>query len=100
MNEQEFESEIYTLTDEDGNEIEFEVLASAELDGTTYFAMAPVESDKNKDENNDVLEYVLLKIVTDEDGEEMFETVVDDEEEEKVASYFDELFDSEVDYDD
>lgn len=95
MNEQEYESELYTLTDEDGNEIEFEVLASAELDGTTYYAMAPADSD----DSDDVLEYVLLKLVTDENGEEMFETVVDDEEEEKVAGYFDELFDSEVDYD-
>jgi uncharacterized protein YrzB (UPF0473 family) len=95
MNEQEFDTEFYTLTDEDGNEIEFEVLATAEIDGVTYYAMAPAESD----DDSDVLEYVLLKVITDESGEDMFETVVDADEEEKVAQYFDELFDSEVDYD-
>ena len=30
-----------TLTDEDGKEIEFEVIGEAELDGTTYYAMMP-----------------------------------------------------------
>lgn len=95
MNEQEFESEFYTLTDEDGNEIEFEVIGSAEINGTEYFAMIPTDS-SNKD---GIVEYVLLKKEKDESGEEMFVTIDDDEEFDRVADYFDDMFDSEEDYD-
>ena len=85
-----------TLTDEDGNEIDFEVIGEAELDGTVYYAMEPVDAEQADD---GVIEYVLLKRVTDEDGEDMFETIDDEAEFDKVAAYFDDLFDSEADYD-
>ena len=90
------ESLFCTLTDEDGNEIDFEVIGEAELDGTVYYAMEPVDADEAED---GVIEYVLLKRVTDENGEDMFETIDDEAEFDKVAAYFDDLFDSEADYD-
>ncbi len=89
------EALVITLTDEDGTEIEFEVIGEAELDGTTYYAMMPTE---NPSAEEGIIEYVLLKKEV-EDGEDVFVTVDDEEEFEKVANYFDELFDSEVDYD-
>lgn len=89
------EALIITLTDEDGSEIEFEVIGEAELDGTTYYAMMPTE---NPSAEEGIIEYVLLKKEV-EDGEDVFVTVDDEEEFEKVANYFDELFDSEEDYD-
>ena len=46
-----------------------------------------------------LIEYVLLKKEQDENGEDLFITLDDEDEFEKVANYFDELFDSEVDYD-
>lgn len=85
-----------TLTDEDGNEIDFEVIGEAEIDGTVYYAMEPVDAEQADD---GVIEYVLLKRVTDENGEDMFETIDDEAEFDKVAAYFDDLFDSEADYD-
>ena len=39
------EREFYTLTDEEGNEFEFELAAIAEFKGSTYYAMIPVEDD-------------------------------------------------------
>ena len=90
------EALIITLTDEDGSEIEFEVIGEAELDGTTYYAMMPTE---NANAEEGLIEYVLLKKEKDEDGEDLFITLDDEDEFEKVANYFDELFDSEVDYD-
>ena len=89
------EALIITPTDEDGSEIEFEVIGEAELDGTTYYAMMPTE---NPSAEEGIIEYVLLKKEV-EDGEDVFVTVDDEEEFEKVANYFDELFDSEEDYD-
>lgn len=96
MNDNNFESEFYTLTDEDGNEIEFELAASAEIDGVEYFAMIPTDSDIADD---GMIEYVVLKKEKDADGEDMFVTIDDDDEFDKVADYFDDLFDSEEDYD-
>ncbi len=96
MNEQEFESEFYTLTDEDGNETEFEVIGSAEINGIEYFAMVPSDAAAG---NDGMIEYVLLKKEKDESGEEMFVTIDDDDEFDRVADYFDDMFDSEEDYD-
>ncbi len=96
MDEKEFETEYYTLTDEEGNELNFEVIASAEIEGTVYYAMIPVD---DQPEEEDVYEYVILKAEKDEDGEDMLVTIDDDEEFDSVADYFDDLLSNEADYD-
>ena len=92
---EEEDSLIFTLTDEDGNDIDFEVVGEYEKDGQRYFAMIPV-ADENPD--SDVCEYVVLKLAV-EDGEEVLISVDDDEELDAVADYFDDLFSREIDYD-
>lgn len=87
---------IVTLTDEDGKEIDFEVIGDAEIDGIVYYAMTPVGATEN---NEGIIEYVLLKLIKDEEGEEVFVTVDDEDEFDKVANFFDDMFDSEEDYD-
>ncbi len=88
-----FNEEVFTLTDEEGNEKQFELLGSQELDGNTYLALAPVEDNENE-------EYVILKVeVEEESGEEILVTIDDDDEFDRVADFFnDELFGS-IDYD-
>ena len=90
------ESNIIPLIDEDGNEINFEIIGDAEIDGVVYYAMTPAGAQEN---NEGIIEYVLLKLVKDEEGEEVFVTVDDEDEFDKVADFFDDLFDSEEDYD-
>ena len=90
------ESNIITLTDEDGKEIDFEIVGDAEIDGVVYFAMTPAGAQET---NEGIIEYVLLKLTEDEDGDEVFVTVDDEDEFDKVADFFDDLFDSEEDYD-
>jgi len=86
-----FEDDIYTLTDEEGNENKFELQGSLELDGVTYLALMPI------DETDD--EFVILKVTTDDDGEEVLITIDDDEEFDRIADIFqDELFGN-IDYD-
>jgi len=87
-----FGDEIYTLTDEDGNENQFELIGSKKIDGNTYLALVPID-------NNDDDEYVILKIEKDEDGEEILVTIDDDDEFERVADAFDDEFFSEIDHD-
>ena len=94
MEEKIFENDFFTLTDEDGNEIEFELIGRCEKDGQQYFAMIPVEENKT---DSDIYEYVILKLAT-EDGEEVLVTVDDDEELDNIADYFDDQFNA-IDYD-
>ena len=88
--------ETFTLTDEEGNEIEFELIGSGEVDGVMYYAMIPAE--EAKDENRDTFEYVILKSEVDENGDELLFTIDDDEEFDRIADFFDDMF-STVDFD-
>ena len=83
--------EIFTLTDEEGNESEFELLGSREVDGVLYLALAPTA-------DNEEGEYVILKMAPSEDGSEgdMLVTIDDDDEFDMIADIFDnELFETE-----
>ena len=83
--------DIFTLTDEEGVEKQFSLLGSCEIDGQEYYALVPL------DEGTD--EYVILKVGTDDDGEECLVSVDDDDEFEKIAEIFDDMLFDEVDYD-
>jgi uncharacterized protein YrzB (UPF0473 family) len=50
--------ERFTLTDEEGNEIEFELIGSGEVDGVMYYAMIPAE--EAEDENREL--FMLLPV--------------------------------------
>lgn len=77
MNE-DFDNTYVMLTDDEGNEKEFEHIDTVEMDGETYVAFIPV--DVKVDE---IAEVVILK-VAEEDGEEILVTVEDDEEADRV----------------
>lgn len=96
MDETALEGEFCTLTDEDGNELQFEVIGSAELNGQIYYAMVPAD---DQPEEDGVYEYVILKTEKDENGEDILVTVDDDDEFDDVADYFDDMLSSETDYD-
>ncbi len=85
--------DVYTLTDEDGKEEQFELLADTEMDGVRYLALAPFT-----EEDVEELEYVILKEEV-ENGETVFATVDDDETFERVSEFFDDLFFNEIDCD-
>ena len=94
MEENTMSNEFFTFVDEDGTEIEFELIGQCELKGNTYYAMIPVGSG----DDGEFCEYTILKAAM-EDGEEVFVTIDDDEEFDSVADYFDDLFSEEIDYD-
>ena len=94
---QEEETAICMLQDENGNEHKFEVIAHCEYQGATYYAMIPA---LDSDMEEEFCEYVILKEIVDENGEESLVSVDDNEEEfNAVADIFDNLFDEEIDYD-
>ncbi len=93
------EREFYTLTDEEGNEVEFELIGVAELKGVTYYAMIPADAADNAEEDGGFCEYIILRAEKDENGEDSLVTVDDDDEFDDVADYFDDMFSEEIDYD-
>ena len=85
------EVQIFTLTDENGVESDFELLLSMDIEGTTYMALVPVSE-------NEEGEYVILKLA-EEDGEDVLLTIDDDDEFERIADIFDEELFGEIDHD-
>lgn len=93
--EEEYDVDVYTLVDEDGVETDFEFLGTIELDGNTYVAFSPIEQNPESDEE----EYVVFKVSTDEDGNEVYDNIEDDDEFDKVSDAFEDAFWSELDLD-
>ena len=77
-----FGADIITLTDDEGNEFEFEHIDTIELKGKVYLAFT--ETDENKKDES-VSEIIILRLDKDEDGEEILSTV--DDESELEAAY-------------
>ena len=70
---EDFGNNYVVLTDEDGNEVEFEHIDTVEVDGETYMAFIPAELAVDEE-----AEVVILKVV-EEDGEEVLVSVEDDD---------------------
>ncbi len=86
-----FEGEIVTLTDEFGNDIQFEHYGSLEMDGTVYVGLIEITDDpKAKLMNNGTL--FLLKTVEDDNGEELLVTIDDEDELKRVIALFEEEY--------
>ncbi|MBQ2934270.1 MAG: DUF1292 domain-containing protein [Clostridia bacterium] len=85
MNE-DYNPDIITLSDDDGNEFTFEVLDAIENDEARYLALLPVYEDPQK-MLDDSGELVIVK-VDEENGEEFFSEIEDDDEYEMVADAF------------
>lgn len=93
LNAEELEPLVVTLVDEEtGEEQNFEIIADGLIDNNTYYALVPAGEEESE-------EYIILRSRTAENGDVIFETVDDDDEFEKVEDYFNDLFFSEVDYD-
>ena len=100
MEEYNNEREFFTLTDEEGNEVEFELIGVTEYKENTYYAMIPADAaDKAEQDDGGFCEYVILRAEKGEDDEYTLVTVDDDEEFDDVADLFDDMFSEEIDYD-
>lgn len=85
-NEMDTGADLLTLVDEEGQEHEFEVVDTAEFQGTNYVALIPM-FDSPEDSLQDSGDLVILKVV-EEEGEEFLEAIEDDAEFDKVGDFF------------
>lgn len=84
---------VVTLTDDDGKEYQFEILAEKEIDGVVYYAMYPLE-------DNEKGEYVIMKVESYNGEDDVsLVTIDDDDEYERVADIIEDEFFSEIDID-
>ena len=102
---EEFGPDFISVTDEDGNEFELELVDTLEHNGITYFALFPaVGEDEETGEPIDVAavdeEYgLVIMTAIEENGEEILSTPDSDEEREEVYNLFMERFFEEEDED-
>ena len=82
--------DLIELVDEEGETQVFELLGSFELEGNNYLAVA----DPEEEEDAESVEVFILKILTDEEGNDTYISV-DDEESDKAFNYFLTLVDAE-----
>ncbi len=87
------QSDVVELIDEDGKEVSFEHLMTLEHKGNTYVCLAPVEPDDDIGED----ELVILRIDTDEDGNDTYVTIDDDEELDDVFEKYLEIAEADED---
>ena len=83
-NEEMYEPDIISVNDEDGNEILFELLERYETDDDVYVAIT-----EYRDDDEDIVEadfeVIILKVVTDDNGDEYLEEIQDEMEYEHVS---------------
>ena len=87
---EEFGPDFSTVTDEDGNDIELELLDVLEHKGQTYMAFFPAVPEDETDEDSEDYGMVILKSIH-ENGEELLSTLDSEEELTEVYDLFMEL---------
>ena len=85
---EEFGPDFITVTDEDGNDIELELVDALEYNGVTYMAFYPAEEEGEEEtEESEDDGLVILKSI-EENGEELLSTLDSDEELNAVYDLF------------
>lgn len=83
-NEEYYEPDILSVSDEDGNEILFELLERYETDEDVYVAITEYHDTAEEIVEAD-FEVIILKVVNDENGDEYLEEIQDEMEYEQVS---------------
>ncbi len=89
---EDYGSDFITVTDDEGNDFELEHLGTLERQGNTYMAFVPADMD----EDDEDFGLILLRVMEDENGEQLLADIDDETELNDVYEQFmEELFDDE-----
>lgn len=86
----EYETDLITLVDDEGQEHEFEILDTLETDEGVFMALVPTR--QNPEEVAGEAETYYIFEVVEEDGEEQLQEVEDDELLDRLAETFEARF--------
>ena len=84
--QEDYQPDLVSLSDDEGNEYNFEVLDSFDENDTQYVAMTPYSDEGELDEEMDG-SLVIMKVI-EENGENYFVEIEDDDEYERIANEF------------
>ena len=80
-------AELITIVDDDGQEFELEVVGRMDYNHKSYALFLPSNIDE-MDEDDPDYGIIILRSVIDENGDEIFESIDDDDELQDVYEHF------------
>ena len=87
----EFGNDFMTIIDDDGNEFNLELLDTIDYNGETFSAFLPADMDEDDPDYG----LILLSVTEDENGDELLESIDDEEKLEEVHNMFITIFEAE-----
>lgn len=90
---------VILTTDEEGQQHKFQMMDMIEVEGQAYGLLLYLRDGQSEEDTNEEgyeEEFVIMRIV-EEDGEQVFESIEDDEEFEKVLAYVEAMDDEDDD---
>ncbi len=81
---EEYGGDFITIIDDDGQEFELEVLDTMDYNGESYTAFLPADMDENDPDYG----MIILRVVQDENGEDLYESIDDEEQLQDVYEHF------------
>lgn len=93
LQNEEYETDLVSLVDEDGNEYEFEVLDEIDHKDGHYYALAP-QFDLPDQEIESGSTYMIFEAVEDEDGQPQLAEIEDEDLLDELAEIFEKNFDA------
>ena len=80
---EEFGNDYLTIEDEEGNTFELEVLGGFDFEDRSYMAALPADMEETDPDFG-----IILLRIEEEDGEEIFASIDDDDELDRVYEYY------------
>ena len=88
---EEYGNEFVTIIDDEGNEFELELLDTIDYNGESFAAFLPTDMDEDDPDYG----LIILSVVNDENGDELFESIDDDDKLQQVYEMFMTVFEAE-----
>lgn len=83
------------LYDEEGNETEFEIIATLEVNDIEYAILLPTDAEGEELQSDEVEEVYVLRIEQDENGDDVLVGIEDEDELNQVIEAYEELIQEE-----
>ena len=90
-NENEFDANLVSLLDDEGNEYEFEIIEELDYEDKHYYALMPLFEIPDEEDTENV--YMIFEDIMDENGEPQLAEIDDEELLDTLAELFEEKFD-------
>ena len=88
---EEYGNDFVTIIDDEGNEFELELLDTIDYNGESFAAFLPTDMDEDDPDYG----LIILSVVNDESGDELFESIDDDDKLQQVYEMFMTVFEAE-----